>query len=320
MAQIQKQKKKASNKKSSGADTPKEDKEGESSKGGAAAAETEAEATPAEEEATPTPTPEEKQDAPEQAAGDVKNDDEGDGDGDGDETKPEAQQQTSSPPPPQSSPEREESPTEPMPEAPTSLPSETEPQIRIDKSRANVNHGRQPSLSIQSKMRSSSFRKTSVSQGSVSPSPSTAIRSPTLPPLSADGDSVQEVYRKQSTRIEELERENKRMEKELEEASGRWRKTEEQLEDLRESTVDTAELKDKLEKAQQKATDIDALVCCLLLLLCQRVMGILICTRKRRLRLFNDKTHICRRSRIAVIPMPLHLGLPSLRPLISCSS
>lgn len=319
MAQIQKQKKKASNKKSSGADTPKEDKEGESSKGGAAAAaETEAEATPAEEEATPTPTPDEKQDAPEQAAGDVKNDE--DGDGDENETKPEAQQQTSSPPPPQSSPEREGSPTEPMPEAPTSLPSETEPQIRIDKSRANVNHGRQPSLSIQSKMRSSSFRKTSVSQGSVSPSPSTAIRSPTLPPLSADGDSVQEVYRKQSTRIEELERENKRMEKELEEASGRWRKTEEQLEDLRESTVDTAELKDKLEKAQQKATDIDALVCLLLLLLCQRVMGILICTRKRRLRLFNDKTLICRRSRIAVIPMHLHLGLPSLRPLISCSS
>lgn len=320
MAQIQKQKKKASNKKSTGADTPKEDKEGESSKGGAAA-EAEAEATPAEEEATPTPTPDEKQDAPEQAAGDVKNYEgrDEDGNGDEDETKAETQQQTSSsPPPPQPSPEREGSPTEPMPEAPTSLPSETEPQIRIDKSRASVNHDRQPSLSIQSKMRSSSFRKTSVSQGSVSPSPSTAIRSPTLPPLSADGDSVQEVYRKQSTRIEELERENKRMEKELEEASGRWRKTEEQLEDLRESTVDTADLKDKLEKAQQKATDIDALVC--LLLLCQRLMGILICTRKRRLRLFNDKTRICRRSRIAVIPMPLRLGPPSLRPLILCSS
>lgn len=319
MAQIQKQKKKASNKKSTGADTPKEDKEGESSKGGAAA-EAEAEATPAEEEAMPTPTPDEKQDAPEQAAGDVKNYEgrDEDGNGDEDETKAETQQQTSSPPPPQPSPEREGSPTEPMPEAPTSLPSETEPQIRIDKSRASVNHDRQPSLSIQSKMRSSSFRKTSVSQGSVSPSPSTAIRSPTLPPLSADGDSVQEVYRKQSTRIEELERENKRMEKELEEASGRWRKTEEQLEDLRESTVDTADLKDKLEKAQQKATDIDALVC--LLLLCQRLMGILICTRKRRLRLFNDKTRICRRSRIAVIPMPLRLGPPSLRPLILCSS
>lgn len=306
MAQIQKQKKKAGGKKSAGADTPKEDKEGESSKGGGA--EAEAEATPAEEEATPDG----KQDAPEQAVGDVKNDE------DGDEAKPEAQQQTSSPPPPQPPPEREGSPTEPMPEAPTSLPSETEPQIRIDKSRASVSHGRQPSLSIQSKMRSSSFRKTSVSQGSVSPSPSTAVRSPTLPPLSADGDSVQEVYRKQSTRIEELERENKRMEKELEEASGRWRKTEDQLEDLRESTVDTAELKDKLEKAEQKATDIDALVC--LLLLCQRVMGILICTRKRRSRLFNDKTRICRRSRIAVIPMPLRLGPPSLRPLILCSS
>ena len=86
------------------------------------------------------------------------------------------------------------------------------------------------------------------------------MRSPSLPPLSADGDSVQEVYRKQSTRIEELEKDNKRLEKEREEASGRWRKTEEQLEDLRESSVDAAELKDKLEKTEQKAAEIDSLV------------------------------------------------------------
>lgn len=86
------------------------------------------------------------------------------------------------------------------------------------------------------------------------------MRSPSLPPLSADGDSVQELYRKQSTRIEELEKDNKRLEKELEDASGRWRKTEEQLEDLRETSVDTAELEDKLGKAEQKAADTDSLV------------------------------------------------------------
>ena len=224
VAQLQKQKKKA-NKKGAGTDTPKDS---ESPK--------EDPATPAAEEA---PTTEEKQDAPEPAA--EKKEGEGEEQG-----KPEE-------------PEREGSPTEPMPEAPTSLPSEVDSASRLDAPRPGT-HGRQPSLSIQSKMRSSSFRKTSVSQGSVSPSPSTTMRSPSLPPLSADGDSVQEVYRKQSTRIEELEKDNKRLENEREEASGRWRKTEEQLEDLRESSVDAAELKDKLEKAEQKAADVDSLV------------------------------------------------------------
>ena len=123
-------------------------------------------------------------------------------------------------------------------------------------------HDRQPSLSIQSKMRSSSFRKSSVSQGqgNASDSPSTTLKSPALPPLTGDGDEVQEVYRKQSTKIEELDKENKRLERELEESTGRWRKTEDQLEDLRESSADVAELKDKLEKAEQKSTEMDALV------------------------------------------------------------
>lgn len=147
-----------------------------------------------------------------------------------------------------------------MPEAPTSPGSDVDAQPAKLDATPRAGHGRQPSLSIQSKMRSSSFRKSSVSQGSVSPSPAAALKSPSLPPLTADGDSVQEVYRKQSTRIEELEKDNKRLEKELEEGTGRWKKTEDQLEDLREASVDIAELKDKLEKAEQKAADIDALV------------------------------------------------------------
>ncbi|KAF7121967.1 hypothetical protein CNMCM5793_009521 [Aspergillus hiratsukae] len=156
---------------------------------------------------------------------------------------------------------RPESPVEPMPEAPTSLSPgpDAEPQtpgVKLDTPRAG--HTRQPSLSIQSKMRSSSFRKGSVSQGSAT-SPSNTLKSPSLPPLTGDGDSVHEVYRKQSMRIEELEKENKRLEKQLEESTSRWRKTEEQLEDLREASVDAAELKDKLEKAEQKAAEIDEL-------------------------------------------------------------
>lgn len=63
-------------------------------------------------------------------------------------------------------------------------------------------HGRGPSISLQSKMRSESFRKSS---GPLSPS----IKSPTLPSIGSDGDSMQEIYRKQAQRLEELEKHNK---------------------------------------------------------------------------------------------------------------
>ncbi|KAJ5683423.1 hypothetical protein N7462_006588 [Penicillium macrosclerotiorum] len=152
-----------------------------------------------------------------------------------------------------------ESPVEPMPPAPTSPDPEADPQpARLDTPRAS--HGRQPSLSIQSKMRSSSFRKTSVSQGSAPPSAS-SLKSPpqSLPPLTGDGESVHEVFRKQSTKIEELEKDNKRLEKELSEATTRWRKTEDQLEDLREASVDGAELREQLKKAEEKAASLESL-------------------------------------------------------------
>lgn len=151
-----------------------------------------------------------------------------------------------------------ESATEPMPPAPTSPDLETEPEP----ARTRAGHGRQPSLSIQSKMRSSSFRKTSVSQGSVSPS--STLKSPpqSLPPLTGDGESVHGVFQKQSTRIAELEKENKRLEKELADATARWRKTEEQVEDLREASVDGDALREQLKQAEEKVASIESLVSC----------------------------------------------------------
>jgi septal ring factor EnvC (AmiA/AmiB activator) len=111
-------------------------------------------------------------------------------------------------------------------------------------------------------MRSSSFRKTSVSQGSVSPSPSSTLKSPaqSLPPLTGDGESVHEVFRKQSTKIEELEKDNKRLEKDLSDATTRWRKTEEQVEDLREASVDGAQLREQLKQAEEQVASIESLV------------------------------------------------------------
>lgn len=120
-------------------------------------------------------------------------------------------------------------------------------------------HNRQPSLSLQSQLRSSSFRRTSVSQAQTSP-PLGGGKSPTLPILSPDGDTVNEIYRKQTARIDELERENRRLSKDAKEAEARLKKTEEELEELRESSSEVAELKLKAEGADAKAQEIEKLV------------------------------------------------------------
>ncbi|KAL4951410.1 hypothetical protein BDW69DRAFT_186411 [Aspergillus filifer] len=180
--------------------------------------------------------------------------------GKGDETTP-AETETEKP----AEEKNEDNETEPMPDLPVTTPPATEEITGTTKlENPHAGHTRQPSLSIQSKMRSSSFRKSSVSQGSgpggvLSPSPGATMKSPSLPPLSADGEAVQEVYRKQSTRIEELERENKKLEKEVENVSARFKKTEEALEELREASVDAGELKEELRVKEEEVQGIEEL-------------------------------------------------------------
>jgi hypothetical protein len=74
-------------------------------------------------------------------------------------------------------------------------------------------------------MRSSSFRATS---GPLSPSE--------FPP---EENTAPDIYRKQAIRIEELEKENKRLAKEASDGERRWKKAEEELEDLREAEADS---------------------------------------------------------------------------------
>lgn len=91
-----------------------------------------------------------------------------------------------------------------------------------------------PSLSQQSKLRSTSFRKGSISaSGPLSPGP-----------FSPDGETAPDIYRKHVARIEELEKENKRLLKESSDAEKRWQKAEEELADLREADGDPAVKKD----------------------------------------------------------------------------
>ncbi len=120
-------------------------------------------------------------------------------------------------------------------------------------------HNRHPSLSLQSKMRSSSFRRTSISQNPLSPSANGA-KSPILPALSPDGDSITEIYRKQAARLDEFERENKRLTKDVHEVEGRWKKNEEELEEFREASGELAELKVRADKANAKNEEIEKLV------------------------------------------------------------
>jgi hypothetical protein len=79
------------------------------------------------------------------------------------------------------------------------------------------------SLSRQSKLRSSSFR-----QGPLSP---------TLP----EGETAADIYRKQVARIDDLEKENKRLAKEASDAERRYKKAEEELADLQEADQDGSE-------------------------------------------------------------------------------
>ncbi len=120
-------------------------------------------------------------------------------------------------------------------------------------------HNRQPSLSIQSKMRSSSFRRQSLSQGPLSPT-ANGSKSPDLPTLTPDGDSVNSIYRKQAARLDELEKENRRLAKEAQENEKRWRKTEDQLEELREASGDVAQLKARAEKADAQIEEFNKVV------------------------------------------------------------
>ncbi|KAK5099651.1 hypothetical protein LTR70_002268 [Exophiala xenobiotica] len=96
--------------------------------------------------------------------------------------------------------------------------------------------GRQASVSLQSKMRSASFR-----QGATPASP-------------AEEDDFPDIYRKQMARIEELENENKRLAKEAQESQARWQKNEDQLEELREqaSEIQKPEDSDEVQKLKSE--------------------------------------------------------------------
>lgn len=125
-----------------------------------------------------------------------------------------------------------------------------EDSIDAAKGRGSM-HGGEPSLSIQSKMRSDSFRRTSTS-GPLSP----GMTMGGLPPLTPDGETMNEIYRKQALRLEDLERDNKRLEKEARDGESRWRRSEEELEELREASGEASALKAEAKRAEEAHAEI----------------------------------------------------------------
>lgn len=69
-------------------------------------------------------------------------------------------------------------------------------------------------------------------------------------PFSPDGDTAPEIYRKHVARIEDLEKDNKRLVKDSADAEKRWKKAEEELADIREADGDTTEGGDKASEAK----------------------------------------------------------------------
>ena len=164
--------------------------------------------------------------------------------------EPAGKPQQSEAPPEQSVPDTSPVPEDEIPGSENMGASQTNDQANIGftATPAKPANSHQPSLSLQSKMRSSSFRRTSVSQGPPSPTTNGA-KSPTLGVTSPDGDTITDIYRKQAARLEELEKENRRLAKEAGEAEGRWKRMEAELEEMREASPEVAELRSRAQKA-----------------------------------------------------------------------
>ncbi|KAL5119855.1 hypothetical protein ACEQ8H_002216 [Pleosporales sp. CAS-2024a] len=109
-------------------------------------------------------------------------------------------------------------------------------------------HGRMPSVAIESRQRSESFYRAG------------AAGAPTSPGAVTSGAGItSEVYREQALKIEELERENKRLASEVEENQNRWKKGEEELEELREARGDVALAVEKGKDADKLKAEVESL-------------------------------------------------------------
>jgi hypothetical protein len=149
------------------------------------------------------------------------------------EAAPEAEASTAPEEPEDAAPE----PVEATSASPGPVEDDDEP---ADLPLPKASHGRKPSIAVESRQRSESFYRSGAAGTPTSPNPATPA-----------GGITSEVYREQALRIEELERENKRLVGEVEESQSRWKKGEEELEELREGRGDVAVAVEKGKEADK---------------------------------------------------------------------
>ncbi|KAH7380429.1 hypothetical protein DE146DRAFT_671422 [Phaeosphaeria sp. MPI-PUGE-AT-0046c] len=155
----------------------------------------------------------------------------------------------SAPEPAEEKPEEKPEETAPEPVEATSVsppPEEDDEPAELVAPKAT--HGRKPSVAVESRQRSESFYRSGAAGTPTSPSPATPA-----------GGITSEVYREQAQKIEELERENKRLASEVEENHNRWKKGEEELEEFREGRGDVALAVEKGKDADKLKAEVESL-------------------------------------------------------------
>lgn len=134
------------------------------------------------------------------------------------------------------------------------LPSEQKAEkdknkLKKDEEASSTSHTRKPSASQESRLRSSSFRASmGINQGPTSPT----LKSPIL---SSPTNEAADIYRKQAARIEDLEKDNKKLESEL----TKLRDVEEELDELREANSDLTLLRERAEEADKLKSEVASL-------------------------------------------------------------
>lgn len=166
--------------------------------------------------------------------------------------------------------------TEPMPDAPLDMPEAsgapdsleqqeqeqpTQPEaIEADATNESKNdttpqtQESKQSLSQQSKLRSSSFRRSSPHRDSTSDSTKKGSLD-----IVSESQSPPDVFRRQALRLEELERENKRLEKDLGNARSKWNQADEELEELRAMKAEVESLRTQLVRADEITKETETL-------------------------------------------------------------
>ncbi|KAF2643743.1 hypothetical protein P280DRAFT_466482 [Massarina eburnea CBS 473.64] len=134
-------------------------------------------------------------------------------------------------------------------EATSASPGPVEDDEPAELPQTQSSHGRQPSsIAVESRQRSASFYR-----GGASGAP------PTPTAIIPDGGVTGDIYREQAQRIEELERENKRLAGEVDEGQTRWKKGEEELEELREGRGDVALAIERGKEAEKLKSEVESL-------------------------------------------------------------